>query len=94
MSDLKQEILAKVKDDLAAIEIALEQNLNPYLDLISASTPAASIALRAAAIPISEVVSPSAAMCRRLMPERSRIHSSDVSRIFSNSLLVITCSGR
>ena len=35
MSDLKQEILAMVKDDLAAIEIALEQNLNPYLDLIS-----------------------------------------------------------
>ncbi|MEA3437272.1 MAG: polyprenyl synthetase family protein, partial [Thermodesulfobacteriota bacterium] len=35
MSDPKQEILAMVKDDLAAIEIALEQNLNPYLDLIS-----------------------------------------------------------
>jgi len=35
MSDLKQEILAMVKDDLAAIEIALEQNLNPYLDLIT-----------------------------------------------------------
>ncbi len=35
MSDLKQEILAMVKDDLAAIEIALEQNLNPYLDLIA-----------------------------------------------------------
>jgi len=35
MSDLKQEILAMVKDDLAAIEVELEQNLNPYLDLIS-----------------------------------------------------------
>jgi len=35
MSDLKQEILAQVKDDLAAIEDELEQNLNPYLDLIS-----------------------------------------------------------
>ena len=35
MSDLKQKILAQVKDDLAAIEVALEQNLNPYFDLIS-----------------------------------------------------------
>ena len=35
MSDLRQEILVQVKDDLAAIEVALEQNLNPYLDLIS-----------------------------------------------------------
>ena len=35
MSDLKHEILALVKDDLAAIEDELEQNLNPYLDLIS-----------------------------------------------------------
>ncbi len=35
MSDLKQEILAMVKDDLVAIEVALEQNLNPYFDLIS-----------------------------------------------------------
>ncbi len=35
MSVLKQEILAMVKDDLAAIEVELEQNLNPYLDLIS-----------------------------------------------------------
>ena len=35
MSDLKQEILVQVKDDLAAIEVALEQNLNPYLDLIA-----------------------------------------------------------
>jgi len=35
MSGLKQEILAMVKDDLAAIEDELERNLNPYLDLIS-----------------------------------------------------------
>jgi octaprenyl-diphosphate synthase len=35
MSDLKQNILALVKDDLLAIEAALEQNLNPYLDLVS-----------------------------------------------------------
>ena len=35
MSDLKQEILSMVEDDLAAIEVELEKNLNPYLDLIS-----------------------------------------------------------
>lgn len=35
MSDLKQEILAQVKDDLAAIEDELEKNLNPYFDLVS-----------------------------------------------------------
>ncbi len=35
MKDLKQEILAMVEDDLAAIEEALEKNLNPYLDLVS-----------------------------------------------------------
>lgn len=35
MSDLKSRILLKVKDDLAAIEIALSQNLNPHLDLVN-----------------------------------------------------------
>jgi len=35
MSDLKHKILALVKDDLLEIEAALEQNLNPYLDLVS-----------------------------------------------------------
>jgi len=35
MSDLKYQILALVKDDLAAIETALEENLNPHLDLVS-----------------------------------------------------------
>jgi octaprenyl-diphosphate synthase len=35
MSDLKHKILALVKDDLAAIETALEENLNPHLDLVS-----------------------------------------------------------
>jgi len=35
MGDLKHKILALVKDDLAEIEAALEQNLNPYLDLVS-----------------------------------------------------------
>lgn len=34
MSDLKHKILALVKDDLAAIETALEENLNPHLDLV------------------------------------------------------------
>lgn len=35
MKDLKQKILALVKDDLAEIEIALEKNLQPHLDLVS-----------------------------------------------------------
>jgi len=35
MNDLKHKILARVKNDLADIEVALEQNLNPYLDLVS-----------------------------------------------------------
>jgi octaprenyl-diphosphate synthase len=35
MSDLKHQILALVKDDLSAIETALEENLNPHLDLVS-----------------------------------------------------------
>ncbi len=34
MSDLKQKILSLVKNDLKEIEVALEQNLNPYLDLV------------------------------------------------------------
>lgn len=35
MSDLKHKILNLVKDDLAEIEIALENNLKPQLDLVS-----------------------------------------------------------
>ena len=35
MSDLKQKILSLVAGDLADIEKALKQNLNPYLDLVS-----------------------------------------------------------
>ena len=35
MSNLKYKILALVKDDLAAIETALEENLKPHLDLVS-----------------------------------------------------------
>jgi len=35
MNDLKYKILKQVKHDLEEIEIALEQNLNPYLDLVS-----------------------------------------------------------
>jgi len=35
MNDLKHRILAAVKDDLADIEKALTDNLNPYLDLVS-----------------------------------------------------------
>ena len=35
MSDIKHKILALVKDDLKEIEAALEENLNPHLDLVS-----------------------------------------------------------
>lgn len=35
MGDLKQKILTDVKEDLIAIENALKQNLNPYLDLVA-----------------------------------------------------------
>ncbi len=42
---------------------------------------------------MSEVTSPGAAIRRSLMPVRSVIHSSDVSTIFSRSLLVRTFSG-
>ncbi len=35
MNDLKHRIFAAVKDDLADIEKALADNLNPYLDLVS-----------------------------------------------------------
>ena len=35
MSDIKHKILALVKDDLREIETALEENLNPHLDLVS-----------------------------------------------------------
>ncbi|MFC1825902.1 polyprenyl synthetase family protein [Thermodesulfobacteriota bacterium] len=35
MSDLKHKILSLVKDDLEDIEIALEKNLKPHLDLVS-----------------------------------------------------------
>jgi octaprenyl-diphosphate synthase len=35
MNDLKHKILMQVKNDLEEIEVALLQNLNPYLDLVS-----------------------------------------------------------
>jgi octaprenyl-diphosphate synthase len=35
MNDLKHKILMQVKSDLEEIEVALQQNLNPYLDLVS-----------------------------------------------------------
>ena len=35
MNNLKHKILALVKDDLEGIEIALRENLNPYLDLVT-----------------------------------------------------------
>jgi octaprenyl-diphosphate synthase len=35
MNDIKHRILSLVKDDLLEIEVALEQNLKPHLDLVS-----------------------------------------------------------
>jgi octaprenyl-diphosphate synthase len=35
MNDLKHKILTQVKNDLEEIEVALQQNLNPHLDLVS-----------------------------------------------------------
>ncbi len=34
-NDIKHKILTQVKNDLEEIEVALKQNLNPYLDLVS-----------------------------------------------------------
>ena len=58
------------------------------------SIPASSSAARAALIARCEVSSPSAAKCRRSMPVRARIHSSDVSRNFVNSSFSTTRFGR
>ena len=35
MKDLKQEILSRTAGDLEKIEIALKNNMNPYLDIVS-----------------------------------------------------------
>jgi hypothetical protein len=60
----------------------------------SGASPAMSSAARAAATAIWLVVSPSAAKCRRSMPDRERIHSSVVSSVFSNSAFSTTRAGR
>ena len=60
----------------------------------SGPTPACCMARLAASRPIDDVVSSAAAICRRLIPVRSRIHSSDVSIVASRSLFVTTFSGR
>src|SRR4051812_39918430 len=60
----------------------------------SAVMPAFSSAFCAALAAMSLVHSSSAAMRRSLMPVRERIHSSEVSTIFSNSALVRTRSGK
>ena len=57
-------------------------------------TPAFSSAAVAALTARSEVVSPSAAKCRRSIPERVRIHSSEVSRNSSNHVFGTIRSGR
>ena len=59
----------------------------------SAVMPAISMACLAAIVHISDVLTPSGAKCRSRIPVRSRIHSSDVSTIFSKSAFVTTLSG-
>ena len=56
-------------------------------------TPAFFIAMRAAAMPMSEVFSPGAAMRRCRMPVREAIHSSLVSTSWAMSSLVMTWAG-
>ena len=56
--------------------------------------PVSASAARAAAVARSEVISPSAAKCRRSMPVRVRIHSSEVSRLAANSAFSTTRAGR
>ncbi len=59
-----------------------------------ASISAAASAARAAAMAMSDVVSPSAAMCRSRMPVRCVIQSSLVSTICDSSALLSTRLGR
>ena len=68
--------------------VTAPQSRGPSRSTIRAS--ARSAALTA----MSDVVSPSAAKWRRSMPERARIHSSDVSTKLSNQLFGTTRSGR
>ena len=58
--------------------------------IVDGSTPDISIALRPDSIERLAVVPP---ICRLSIPVRSRIHSSEVSRVFSRSALVTTFSG-
>ena len=60
----------------------------------SGLSPAIASAFSAAFTAIWLVVSPSAAKCRRSIPERERIHSSEVSSVSSNSEFGTTRSGR
>ena len=59
----------------------------------SGSIPAVRIARRPATAPIDAVVSWAAATRRSRIPVRVRIHSSDVSTIFSRSAFVRTWLG-
>src|SRR5688572_22169205 len=58
------------------------------------SRPAASSALRAASVAMSELSTPDSIMRRSRMPVRVTIHSSEVSTIFSRSAFDNTRSGR
>ena len=55
--------------------------------------PAFAMALIAASLPRSEVLTPGSTMCLSRMPVRCRIHSSLVSTSFSRSALVNTRGG-
>jgi hypothetical protein len=59
-----------------------------------ASILACANAARAAAMPRSEVISPSAAIWRSRMPVRCTIHSSEVSTVRARSALVTVRCGR
>ena len=95
-------MIGPVSLDLGIEELKLEFTLAEFnADILSGwGVPDASGigvrfmgAMRADAVPMCEVSSPSAAIRRSRIPVRVRIHSSLVSTICSRSALVITRSG-
>ncbi len=59
----------------------------------SGETCFSSSSFRAASVPMWALAMPLSTMCRLRMPVRSRIHSLEVSTIFSRSALVSTRGG-
>ena len=82
---MKQALAGKGMSGVIVQQIIRSRSLVP--------TPALSSALRAASMASVTVDSPLVQMWRSLIPVRVVIHSSDVSRIFSKSALVMTLSG-